>query len=165
MTLSPNSKGLLDEFYNYLCGILEVYRDLVPVLKTELSAIEEDKIDLLDKSMQSQQSLLLKTRSFDTTVEKYMTELGYPVGKLSDLIDMLPAEEKGTFSQLLEQFSLTLKEVNFYKEKCTALLQSKLYTIDKYLEQHAEQKDNVTYNNKASEVQTSLFPKAFEKKI
>lgn len=165
MTLSEKSNQPLNDFYRYLWDILGIYRSLVPVLQDELHAIEEDNIDLLDKSMKSQQSLLLKTRSFDATVTNHLADLGYPVGKLSELTDLLPEEEKSAFTQLLDQFSLTLAEVTFYKEKCNTLLQSKLYSIDKYLETYTVQKDNITYDDKAGEIQTSLFSKSFEKKI
>lgn len=165
MTQANDFKSVLNEFYDYLFDIYQIYKDLIPVLQEELKAIEEDKIELLNDSMKAQQSLLLKTRSFDANLERYLSALGFSVTKLSDLLALLPEDEMLRFSQLLGRFSQAMTEVNFYKEKCSTMLQSKLYTIDRALETQTGPKDNVTYDRKAEEIQTSLFSKTFEKKI
>ena len=165
MTQANNFNAILDEFYNYLLDVYNIYKDLIPILQEELTAIEGSNMELLNNSMKAQQSLLLKTRSFDSTLEQYLSALGFSVTKLSDMLTLLPQDEMLRFSQLLGRFSQTMTEVSFYKEKCSSMLQSKLYTIDRVLETQAGLKDNITYDRKAEEIQTSLFSKTFEKKI
>ncbi|MDD4390570.1 MAG: flagellar export chaperone FlgN [Eubacteriales bacterium] len=165
MTHTNDFKRILNEFYEYLVDIYNVYKDLIPILQEELTAIEKGNIELLNNSMKAQQSLLLKTKSFDSTLDRYLSSLGFSVEKLSDMLSLLPEDEMLRFSQLLGRFSQTMTEVSFYKEKCSSMLQSKLYTIDRVLETQAGPKDNITYDRRAEEIQTSLFSKTFEKKI
>lgn len=155
----------LDSFYDYLFGILKHYQNAIPVLKEELEAIQEDRIDDLNDSLKSQQALLLQTRGFDSTVSSYLSRLDMKAVNLSEMIAQLPESQRLRFSEILGQFGLAIKEVDFYKEKCRLLLQSKLHIIDKTLAKQEHQKDNTIYNEKASEVTGSLFPKSFEKKV
>ncbi|MDF3002004.1 MAG: hypothetical protein K0Q48_2123 [Bacillota bacterium] len=156
---------VLDKFYEYLCGILKIYQNAVPILKDELDAIMKDEIEHLDESLKSQQALLLQTKSFDRQVADYLEALGINAKNLSDMAGQLSKEEGLRFFGLLGEFDLTMTEVNYYKDKCRMLLQSKLYTIDKVLSRQELPKDNTTYSRSAAEVHGTLFPKAFEKKI
>lgn len=155
----------LDQFYDYLSGILKLYQSAVPVLKEELEAIVQDEIDVLNQSLKSQQALLLQTKNFDQQTASHLTKLNIKAKNLTEMAQQLPKEAQFRFFDLLGEFELTMTEVNYYKEKCRVLLQSKLYTIDKVLSKQDLPKDNTTYNQKAAEVHGSLFPKSFEKKI
>lgn len=156
---------ILDQFHEYLSGILKIYQDSVPVLKTELEAIMGDEIDVLDQSLKSQQALLLKTRNFEQQTASFLSRLDIKAGNLTEMAQQLPKDQRLRFFDLLGEFELTMTEVNYYKDKCRVLLQSKLYTIDKILTKQDLQKNTTTYNQNAAEVQGTLFPKAFEKKI
>lgn len=165
MTDKQEFKTALDQFYEYLSGILKLYRSAVPVLKEELEAITQDQIEVLDQSLKSQQALLLQTKSFDQQTASYLSRLNIKAENLSEMAQQLPEAERFRFFDLLGEFDLTMTEVNYYKEKCRVLLQSKLYTIDKALSGQDLKKDNTTYNQNAAEVHGTLIPKAFEKKI
>lgn len=165
MTDNKDFQIALDQFHEYLTGILRIYQSAVPVLKEELEAITQDKMDVLDQSLKSQQALLLKTRNFDQQTASYLSRLGIKAKNLTEMVKQLPKEEQLRFFDLLGEFELTMTEVNYYKEKCRVLLQSKLYAIDKLLSKQDLPKDNTTYNQSAAEVHGSLFPKSFEKKI
>ncbi len=155
----------LDQFHKYLTGILNLYRSAIPVLKEELEAIMQDEIEVLNQSLKSQQALLLQTKSFDQQTASYLSRLNIKATNLTDMIRQLPKDQQLRFFDLLGEFELTMTEVNFYKDKCRELLQSKMYTIDKALSKLDLPKDNTTYNQNASEVQGTLFPKSFEKKV
>ncbi len=165
MTDAKEFKMTLDQFHEYLSGILKLYQNAVPVLKEELEAILQDEIDVLNKSLKSQQALLLQTKSFDQQTAGYLSRLNVKAANLTEMAQQLPEEEQYRFFNLLGEFELTMTEVNYYKEKCRVLLQSKLYTIDKILSGQDLPKDNTTYNQNAAEVHGTLVPKAFEKKI
>jgi hypothetical protein len=165
MTSNKEFKIALDQFYEYLTGILKIYQSAVPVLREELEAITKDEIEVLDQSLKSQQALLLKTRNFDQQTAYYLSRLNIKAKNLTEMAGQLPGDEQLRFFDLLGEFELTMTEVNYYKEKCRILLQSKLYTIDKILTRQELQKDNTTYNQNAAEVHGTLFPKSFEKKI
>jgi len=155
----------LDQFHDYLSGILKLYQDAVPVLKQELEAIMQDEIDVLNQSLKSQQALLLKTKDFDGQTAGFLSRLNIKAKKLTEMAQQLPEEQQLRFFDLLGEFELTMTEVKYYKEKCRVLLQSKLYNIDKTLAKQDLPKDNTTYDQNAAEVHGSLFPKSFEKKI
>lgn len=155
----------LDHFHEYLLGILKLYQNSVPVLKEELEAIMQDQIEILNESLKSQQALLLQTKNFDKQVADYLSKLNINARNLTEMAQQLPKEERLRFFSLLGEFEFTMAEVNFYKEKCRIILQSKLYAIDKFLSKQEIQKDNTTYNQSAGEVHGSLFAKSFETKI
>ncbi|MGI6751292.1 MAG: flagellar export chaperone FlgN [Anaerovoracaceae bacterium] len=153
----------LDEFYAYLSDIMEIYRQAIPVLRDELEAIMADAILDLDTSLKSQQALILQTRNFQQRTEEYLSRLNIKADTLSEMANQLPEEEKFRFFDLLGEFEPIISEVDFYKDKCRSLLQGKLYSINKALENQSG--DNRTYNSEAAGIQGSLMPKAFEKKI
>lgn len=155
----------LDQFHEYLAGILKLYQRAIPILKDELNAIVEDELDVLNESLKSQQALLLQTRNFDRNVSGYLSKLGLLAGNLTEMANQLEKDQGLRFFHLLGEFEQTMSEVNYYKEKCRMLLQSKLYAIDKMLSTQEIQKDNTTYDKNAAGIQGTLFPKAFEKKI
>lgn len=155
----------LKQFGDYLSMILKVYQELVLVLKYELAAVKEDDINTLNDCLKSQQALLLQTRNFEEKVNDFQSKLGIKANKLSETIQQLPETHRLSFFEILSQFEQTSTEVKFYQEKCRVLLQSKLYLIDKALSKAKIQKDNITYDKDASEVQGSLFSKSLEVKI
>jgi len=165
MTDNKEFNKALDQFHEYLSGILKLYQNAVPVLKEELEAIMRDEIDVLNQSLKSQQALLLQTKNFDQQTASFLSKLNIEAKNLTEMTQQLPKEERLRFFDLLGEFELTMTEVNYYKEKCRVLLQSKLYTIDKVLSKQDLPKDNTTYDQKAEGVHGTLFPKSFEKKI
>jgi hypothetical protein len=165
MTEKNEYNSVLDKFYEYLCGVLKLYQKAIPILKDELDAITKDEIEHLNESLKSQQALLLQTKNFDKHVAAYLESLGMKATNLSEMAGQLPKEDGLRFFGLLGEFDLTMTEVNYYKDKCRMLLQSKLYTIDKVLSRQDLPKDNTTYSRSAAEIHGTLFPKAFEKKI
>lgn len=165
MTDNKEYTAVLDQFHEYLSGILKIYQDSVPVLKAELEAIMGDEIDVLNQSLKSQQALLLKTRNFDQQTANFLSRLNIKARNLTEMAQQLPKEQQLRFFDLLGEFELTMTEVSYYKDKCRVLLQSKLYAIDKILSKQDLQKNTTTYNQNAAEVQGTLFPKSFEKKI
>ena len=155
----------LDQFQEYLTGIVELYRESVPLLQDELKHILNDELQALDENMKSQQALLLRTKNFDVKLAEYQSALNISEDTLSEMTLQFPEERQTEFFELIGQFQRILEEVEFYKEKCRTLLQNKLYNIDKILARRERQKDNTTYDQNAAEIRSSLISKAFEKKI
>ncbi len=144
-------KQTLDNFYQYLDEILRIYEDAVPVLQEEFTAIAENNIPLLNENLKVQQAMFLKTKQFDSKVHSFLTELNMPTTNLSAMIAELPPEEGASFQQILDRFNVAGKNVLFYRDKCKALLQQRLYRVDKVLE-HYEQTNNL-YDGHAGQVQ------------
>lgn len=155
----------LKQFDDYLSMILKVYQELVFALKCELAAVSQDDISTLNDCLKSQQALMLQTKNFEEKISDFQSRLGIKANRLSETIQQLPEIHRLPFFEILSQFEQTSTEVKFYQEKCRALLQSKLYLIDKALSKAKIQKDNITYDKDASEVQGSLFSKSLEVKI
>jgi len=165
MTNKQNFDGSLDNFYNFLLAMLENYNSLVPVLQQELNCIIRNDVSLLGENLKSQQVLLIQTRDFDKLVSEHSCSLNIYANNLTEMTLQLPEEQQPRFFKLLDDFDKTFEEVNFHKEKCRVLLQSKLHVINKTLAGHEDQKDSTTYDKNASEIQGSAFPKSFEKKV
>ena len=53
--MSDNKLQILESFYQYLHSILDVYTDLVDILKKELECIEKDDIEKLEQVLKSKQ--------------------------------------------------------------------------------------------------------------
>jgi len=158
-------KQVLKQFLEYLNGVLNLYKSMVPILKSELDAIMKDDIDSLNKSLSSQQALILKTKSFDEQIAHFLSLLGIQAKNLTEMAQQLPEEDGSKFFNILREYELVMTEVVYYKDKCTMLLNSKLYTIEKALSKLTAQKEHTTYNQNAAEVQSTLFSKSFESKV
>lgn len=165
-TINPDNSGnTLDSFYEYLREVFALYQHLVPMLQEEFDFILRDDFPALDENMKAQQALLLRTRPFDRNIAEYQSKLGIAGSTLSEMASGFPEGEGARFSKLLSQFRETMEEVDFYRDKCKSLLQSRLYHIEKILSRTEMQKDNTTYDQNAAGVRSSLISKAFETKI
>lgn len=159
------SKENLDAFYEYLSSISGYYNKLIPILKEELSIILSDKIDLLDKNLNAQQVYLLQTRNFDQQIAMHSLKLGIDGSNLTEMTLHLEAEDQIRFFDLLARFDITIGQVNFYKEKCKDLLESRLYSIHKILSAQDSTRDMSFYDKNASEIHGSSSSRSYEKKI
>ncbi len=162
---SVNFDAIINEFYIYLGEVLKLYEDSIPTLKTKLAAIACDDIDTLNKCIRTQQVFILKTKSFDGKILDFQSKLGITARNLTDTIGCLPVENRLMFYDLLGQFDIVMKEFIYHNDKCQALLQSKLYMIDKQLKKLQVKPDNMFYKNNAREAQPSGYVKSFETKI
>jgi hypothetical protein len=158
-------EGAVDRFYNYLHSVMDVYKDMAPILRDEVAYINADDVAALDETLKAQQALLLKTRNFEAKVAEFLGELGITAGNLSATIAQLPEEDHFRFYAFLGEFDQVMEEVAFYRDKCRELLQSKLYVIDKKIAALGK-RESLTYDENAEEVSApSLRAKTFEKKF
>lgn len=165
MEFTQKHQNALNGFYDYMTEILGLYKDLVPMLKEEFDCIVADDTENLDRVMNSQQAILLKTRLFDENVAKFNEDIEVPSSSLAELISNLDGEEARRFSALQDDFRSTVEEVLFYRNKCKELLTTKLHRIGSVLEASGAPVESTTYDNSAAEVQTSMFPKSFQTSI
>lgn len=165
MTESTDRAQVLDGFFNYLSLILVHYKNIIPVLKEELQLILQGDIALLDNNLKQQQVLLIQTKNFDRQVEEFSQRLGLQAKNLTELALQLEPDQQLRFFDLLAEFDTTITQVNFYKEKCRFLLQSKLYHLDKMLTDQGSVKEVATYDKNAAEIHRDSLHKTFEKKI
>mgnify|MGYP001015501478 CR=1 FL=1 len=163
-TIKPDFNKTLDDFYKYLYEIVKLYETILPILKEELDAIQQDDIISLDKNLKMQQALLYQTKNFDSEVVGYTSKLNLEANDLSSLILQMPEDQQLRFYALLGRFTAAIQEVGFYKDKCRVILQTRLYSIEKALMKHAGRKESRTYDRDASETHT-IFPKSFETTI
>lgn len=140
----------MDGLYDYLTGIVNLYKDMLPIIKNELAAISREDISSLDENLKTQQALLYKTKNFDKEIDYYTQALSIEASNLTSLIIQLPEDQQLRFYDMLGRFSEVTREVSFYKEKCRALLETRLYTIDKVLKEHNPTVENKTYGKDAS---------------
>jgi len=165
MSGTKDYKQVLDAFYEYLFGVSKLHREAVPKLKAELALIQEDDIEGLNNNLNQQQIFLYQIKNFDNEVAGYMKQLGVSGKNLSEVILKLPKDEQMRFYELLSQFEETIKEFQFYKEKCQTMLNTKLHVVNKKISAFELKKDKKTYGEDGKQSDTTAFPKTFEKSI
>jgi hypothetical protein len=159
------AKPVMDEFYDYLQGVKQIYTDIIPVLREEIDRIAKDDVAALDETLKQQQALVLRTRNFDDRIAGYLERLGITASTLTETVQQFPEDDRFRFYDFLGEFDRVIEQVDFYRNKCRELLQSKLYTIDRQLAGVPNKWESVTYDESAGEVMKSLRSKNFEKKI
>jgi len=162
--MSENKK-VVDNFYDYLFGVIKLHRETIPKLKDELLLIQSNSIDELNDNLNHQQLFLYQIKNFDEEVADFMNKLNLTGKKLSEVIQQLPEDEQMRFYDLLGQFEETSMEIQFYKGKCQNLLETKLHVVNKKIEQFKLKSDKTTYSEDGTEVENVTLLKAFEKSI
>jgi hypothetical protein len=165
MTNNQPQDQVLEQFLEYLDGVLHLYKDMVPILESEIDAIMRDDIDYLNKSLKSQQALVLKIESFDKQLAYFLSLLGIKAVNLTEMAQQLPEEDGAKFFNLLREYEPVMTKVVHYKDKCTMLLNTKLYMIEKTLSKLMTLKEHITYDQNAAEVQNTMLSKSFELKV
>ena len=165
MAYSKQHYKALDDLYDYMSGILELYRDAIPMLKNELDAIVGEDTEKLNLAMNAQQAIILKTRDFDEHMASFSKLIEVPNGSLQELAANLPGDEGRRFAKLHDDLKVTVEEMLFYRNKCREMLTARMHRLERILEQAGNPQESTTYDSTASEVQTSLFPKSFQTKI
>jgi hypothetical protein len=156
---------VIDEFYDYLSDVKQIYTDILPVLRDEIDQITRDDIAALDETIKRQQALALRTRNFGEKVAGYLKRMGIEASTLAETVLAFPEDERFRFYDFLGEFDQTVRQVDFYRDKCRELLQSKLYTLDRQLASIPHKRGSTTYNEKAGGIVKSIHSKSFEKKI
>ncbi len=158
-------KETLDSFYNYLFGVIKLHRDTIPKLKDELMLIQSNSIDELSDNLNHQQIFLYQIKSFDQDVAAYMEKLHVSGKNITEVISQFPESERPRFAELLTQFKETAKEIEFYKDKCQTLLQTKLHVVNKNLAQFKAKQDKITYGEDGKKEGNVKISSAFEKNV
>lgn len=158
-------KETLDSFYDYLFGVIKLHRDTIPKLKDELMLIQSNSIDELNDNLNHQQIFLYQIKNFDQDVAIYMEKLNVSGKNISEVISQFPESERPRFEELLTQFKETAKEIEFYKDKCQSLLQTKLHMVNKNIAQFKAKQDKMTYGEDGKKEGSVKIPSAFEKNI
>ncbi|WP_026395947.1 flagellar export chaperone FlgN [Acetobacterium malicum] len=158
-------KKTLDSFYDYLFGVIKLHRDTIPKLKDELMLIQSNSIDELNDNLNHQQIFLYQIKNFDQDVATYMEKLNVSGKNISEVISQFPESERPRFEELLTQFKETAKEIEFYKNKCQTLLQTKLHMVNKNIAQFKAKQDKMTYGEDGKKEGSVKIPSAFEKNI
>jgi hypothetical protein len=165
MSDERTAKAVIDEFYDYLSDVKRIYTDIIPVLREEIDQITRDDVAALDGTIKRQQALVLRTRGFDDKIAGYLERLGVSASTLTETVHGFPEEERFRFYDFLGEFDHIVEQVDFYRDKCRELLQTKLYSIDKQLAGLPSKRESTTYDENAGGVTKSMHSKTFEKKI
>ncbi|WKY48552.1 flagellar export chaperone FlgN [Eubacteriaceae bacterium ES3] len=163
--MSETKSQLIEEFYQYLFGVIKLHRDLIPKLKDELMLIESGSVEALTENINRQQSFVLQTSRFDQDVKKYMEALNLKGNNITEVVAQLPEEYRLRFYGLIGEFEETVKEMNFYKEKCKSLLDLKLHTVEQKLNTYENRNVNKLYSQDGKKESNISLPKTLEKKI
>ncbi|WP_296560053.1 flagellar export chaperone FlgN [uncultured Acetobacterium sp.] len=158
-------KQTLDSFYDYLFGVIKLHRDTIPKLKDELMLIQSNSIDELSDNLNHQQIFLYQIKNFDQEVAAYMEKLNVSGKNISEVINQFPEDQQDRFAKLLAEFKEVAKEIEFYKNKCQTLLQTKLHVVNKNIAQYKAKQEKTTYGEDGKNDSSIKIPSAFEKSI
>ena len=158
-------KQTLDSFYDYLFGVIKLHRDTIPKLKDELMLIQSNSIDELSDNLNHQQIFLYQIKNFDLEVAAYMEKLNVSGKNISEVISQFPEDQQDRFAKLLAEFKEVAKEIEFYKNKCQTLLQTKLHVVNKNIAQYKAKQEKTTYGEDGKNDSSIKIPSAFEKSI
>lgn len=158
-------KQTLDSFYDYLFGVIKLHRDTIPKLKDELMLIQSNSIDELSDNLNHQQIFLYQIKNFDQDVAAYMEKLNVSGKNISEVINQFPEDEQDRFTKLLADFKEVATEIEFYKNKCQTLLQTKLHVVNKNIAQYKAKQEKTTYGEDGKNDSSIKIPSAFEKSI
>jgi len=156
-------KQTLDSFYDYLFGVIKLHRDTIPKLKDELMLIQSNSIDELSDNLNHQQIFLYQIKNFDQEVAAYMEKLNVSGKNISEVINQFPEDQQDRFTKLLAEFKEVAKEIEFYKNKCQTLLQTKLHVVNKNIAQYKAKQEKTTYGEDGNNDSSIKIPSAFEK--
>jgi endonuclease III len=81
------------------------------------------------------------------------------------VVAQLPEEYRLRFYGLIGEFDETVKEMNFYKEKCKVLLETKLHIVEQKLSTVENRNVNKLYSQDGKKDSSISLPKTLEKKI
>lgn len=165
MSENKNDKEILDDFHTYLFGVIKLHQEMIPKLKDELMLIQSNSLDELNQNLNYQQIFIYQVKNFDEKVADYMKQLNLSGNNLSEVIKQLPQDEYERFDDLLKKFEKTSREMQFYKEKCKIILETKLHVINKNIAQFELKSDKATYQEDGTEAKKTEIIRTFEKSI
>lgn len=120
-----------ESFYRTLFELLRLHQGIVPVLKDELNSIISEDAAALDECLKALQAVTLQIRAAEKESEKILKQSGLSADILSDTIRKLPQEEQSRYQALKNQFSDSLREIAFYRDKCGVMLKARLSRLDR----------------------------------
>lgn len=133
-----------DRFYSYLKDMYASHEKLAKLLSDKMDAILSDDMQKLDAIMKEEQVFVLQSRAFESNIKTHSEKLSLPGGSLSAVIEAMNSDEKPRFTQLFLQLRRKYEEVSGLNENCQALLEDKLYSIEKAI-RSLDKSENSTY--------------------
>ena len=134
-----------DKFYAYLDEFLQNYTKLSGLLTRKLSAIAKFDVATLDGIIKEEQVFVLLSRGFDSNVQNYREKLSLKGASLSEVISEMPLSQQGRFRSMLTALKSRLDEVKFLNEKCQTLIEERIYSVERSINQLDKSK-NATYS-------------------
>lgn len=148
---------MYDKFHAYLSELEANFNKLAELLHQKLSAVETFDIDRLDSIMKEEQAFVLLSKSFDSHIANYREKFALKGEKLGDLVEELPEAEQPRFRDIAARLKAALDEVKALNEKCQGLIEERLYSLDKAINE-LDHSRNVTYGDNAKSGQQPAKP-------
>ncbi|MFA7501992.1 MAG: flagellar export chaperone FlgN [Anaerovoracaceae bacterium] len=139
----------LDEFYDYLAGIVDAYDGLREAVLAQIDAVSRADISAMDENLKAQQALVFRIGDFEQRLAGYFAHLEVEAQTLTEFIALIPPEAQYRFYDILGRFAAVAQDVSVYKEQCRVLLEARIYGIDKILQKQGRTPET-TYKRDAS---------------
>lgn len=139
----------LDEFYDYLVGIVDAYDGLREAVLAQIDAVSRADISAMDENLKVQQALVFRIGDFEQRVAGHFARLGVEAQTLTEFIAQIPSGHQYRFYDILGRFAAVAQDVSIYKEQCRVLLETRIYGIEKTLQKQGRTPET-TYRRDAS---------------
>lgn len=165
MANSADGMNYYDKFYNYLMDLLQNYTKLAVLLRQKLDAVSKYDMNALDGILKEEQVFVLLSKGFDSNLQIYRDKLSLSGDSLGAVIEEMPEAQRPRYRALFVELKAKLDEVKEINEKCQALLEERLYTIEKAIRQ-LDKSGTAAYGKPgAGKAQLSADPHILEKLI
>ncbi|MDL2232239.1 flagellar protein FlgN [Ruminococcaceae bacterium OttesenSCG-928-L11] len=128
-------KQIIDKFYSYLNDLADSYQKLSVLLNEKIQAVHTDDLPRLDEIIAEEQVYQMIARGFDQNAKTYRDRLGLEGETLKAIIEELPEEHRPRFREVHARLSMHLNESARLNDSCQKMLEVKLHTVNRKLEE------------------------------
>lgn len=146
------STGRLDTFYDYLDSVVDAYDGLRIAVLAQIDAVGRADIPAMNENLRRQQALISRIADFELKVDMHFAQLDVQADTLTEFISQIPKEQQYRFYDVLGRFAAVAQDVAIYKEQCRALLEAKIYAVEKYLKKQGKI-PGTTYGKNAIQIE------------
>lgn len=117
------------EFYNFIDDYNIFWQQVLEKEKEKLNNISLGQLDLVQKSIQDQQAVIMQINNLEEKRMRLQREAGLDGKSFREIIEDAPSEEKPRLTKALELFEKIIGEVRYYNDKSNKIAKDHLDMI------------------------------------
>ncbi|MEG1448528.1 MAG: hypothetical protein RR048_06700 [Oscillospiraceae bacterium] len=129
--------------YDFLNEYTKFWQEVLKEEKVKLKNISSGNIELVEKSINDQQAIIMQINNMENKRLELQSHLGLDNKTFKEVIDDAQQPYKQQLIDNMEIWSLTIEEIKAYNEKCKKIAQSHLDFMG-----NSDKQQNTTYGVK-----------------